>query len=74
MIVPPQHISDAALQGLVEEFITRDGTDYGEIECSLAEKVQQIRQSLQRGETVIVFDSRSETTTLMTRRDAADLL
>lgn len=55
MIVPWDALSADALQGLIEEFVTRDGTDYGEQEISLAERVIQVKQLLQRGEVVILF-------------------
>jgi len=70
MIVPANFISADALSGLIEEFVTRDGTDYGEIEVSLAERVEQVRQQIERGEALILFDSATETTTIV---QAADL-
>ncbi len=54
--IPYQQLSDEALQGLVEEFITREGTDYGERELSLAAKVALVMSQLQSGKAVVVFD------------------
>jgi uncharacterized protein YheU (UPF0270 family) len=34
-IIPVNKLSPEALQGVIEEFISRDGTDYGEMEVSL---------------------------------------
>lgn len=70
MIIPYQQISPDALQGLIEEFITREGTDYGEIEFSLAQKVSQVERQLARGDIVIVFDSATETVSILTKHDA----
>jgi uncharacterized protein YheU (UPF0270 family) len=70
MIIPYEQISADALQGLVEEFITRDGTDYGEVEFSLEQKVKQVERQLARGDIVIVFDSASESVSILTRHDA----
>ncbi len=56
--------------GLIEEFITRDGTDYGEQEIALEHKVKQIERQLAGGDVVIVFDPASESVSLLTRRDA----
>jgi hypothetical protein len=61
-------LSPAALRALVEEFVTRDGTDYGDIERSLDEKVADVLRQLDRGEVRIVFDPESETTTLVPAR------
>jgi len=70
MIIPYQQISPEALQGLIEEFITREGTDYGEVEFSLAQKVKQVEQQLARGEIAIVFDLATESVSILTRQEA----
>jgi uncharacterized protein YheU (UPF0270 family) len=64
MLIPYQQLSAEALQGLIEEFVTREGTDYGEIEVGLAEKVAQVRRQLESGQAVIVFDPRSGTVSI----------
>jgi len=70
MIIPHQQLSPDALRGLIEEFITREGTDYGEVEISLAQKVKQVERQLTGGEVVIVFDPATETVSLLTKHDA----
>jgi uncharacterized protein YheU (UPF0270 family) len=67
--VPHTALSQAALQGLIEEFITREGTDYGEREHSLEEKRASVQRQIERGEAVILFDPDSETTTLVRREE-----
>lgn len=73
MIIPYEQLSSDALQGLIEEFITREGTDYGEEEIPLNIKVEQIKQLLKRKEVVVVFDVATESASILLRRDA-DLL
>ena len=63
--VAPGELSPAALRALVEEFVTRDGTDYGAVERGLEAKVADVMRQLERGEVRIVFDPDSETTTLV---------
>lgn len=70
MIIPHRQLSPEALRGLVEEYITRDGTDYGMQEFSLLQKVQQVEQLLDRGEVVVVFDITTESVSLLNRQDA----
>lgn len=70
MIIPPNTIESETLERIVEEFITRDGTDYGEFELSLAQKVEALLEQILAGEVVIVFDEASESVNLMNRRDA----
>jgi uncharacterized protein len=70
MIIPHTQISNEALQGLIEDFITRDGTDYGEIEVPLVQKVAQVKRQLERGDIVIVFDPATESVSILTKHDA----
>ncbi|MCD4719807.1 MAG: YheU family protein [Desulfobacula sp.] len=58
-------LSPEALQGVIEEFVTRDGTDYGEIEIPLETKISQVLGQLKSGKAVIVFDHGSETCAIL---------
>ncbi len=62
-------VSPEALRGLIEEFVTRDGTDYGDVERSVEEKIAQVTAQLASGEARIVFDPETETTGIAMRRD-----
>ncbi len=57
--VPYRALSAQALRGVVEAFVLREGTDYGEREISLESKVAQVMRQLERGEARIVFDPRT---------------
>ena len=59
--IPYQQLSSDVLQALIEEFICREGTDYGEVEFTLSEKANQLLARLQEGKAVIVFDPATET-------------
>ena len=65
MLIPPNQLSHKALTGLIEEFVTREGTDYGCIEYDLSEKVAQVKAQIDRGDVVIIFDSATESVNLM---------
>lgn len=67
--VPVDAIAPDVLQALLEEFVTRDGTDYGERERSLEEKVATLRASLARGDARIVFDPATESVTVVLTRE-----
>ena len=47
--------------GIIEEFVTREGTEYGESEISLEMKCQEVRQQLRDGEAFITFDEELQT-------------
>jgi len=67
--IPFDQLSIEALQGVLEEFVTRDGTDYGEVETPLETKINQVLNQLKSGKAVIVFDPESETCNILRSSD-----
>lgn len=65
VIVPFEKISEEALDGLINEFILREGTDYGQKEYTLQEKHEQLKKQLISGKIKIVFDSQEQTASLI---------
>lgn len=65
--IPMNRLSREALDGLIEEFVTRDGTDYGLQEQTLEQKKIAVIRQLERGEIAIVFDSESETCNIIVK-------
>ena len=61
MQIPHTALSPEALQNLLEEFVTREGTDYGLHTYSLADKVRHVRRQVETGRAVILYDPRSST-------------
>ena len=72
--VPLQRLQEGVLRALLEEFASRDGTDYGEQELSLVQKVLALEGQLKRGELQILYDADSEQWDLLPREQAATLL
>lgn len=62
--IPVNKLSPEALQGVIEEFISRDGTDYGEIEASRELNFRQVKYKLENGLAVLIFDDETETTNI----------
>jgi uncharacterized protein YheU (UPF0270 family) len=69
IIVPAERLSPQALNGLIEEFATRNGTDYGRREASLAEKCASIRKQLASGRVKIICDPASQTCNIVMTED-----
>ena len=69
MEIPHQQLSSEALQGLVEEFVSRDGTDYGDHEVSLAQKTRQVIHQLDKGECIIVFDAATDSINIVQKSE-----
>ncbi len=69
LAVAPESLSAEALRGLVEEFVSRDGTDYGASERTLEEKVAGVMRQLDSEEVRIVFDRETQVANLVSARD-----
>lgn len=65
VIVPLEKLSDEAIEGLINEFILREGTDYGKHEYSLEEKHAQVRKQLEAHHVVVVFDTKEESCSIV---------
>lgn len=68
MLIPPTLLEADTLTRLIEDFVTRDGTDNGD-ETPLDTRIQRVRRALDRGEAVIVFDPESQQCQLALKRD-----
>ena len=64
MIIPHRLLSADALRGVIEAFVTREGTDYGIQEVPLATKVHQVQHQLDAGTAVLVYDEASDSCTI----------
>ncbi|MBN9230251.1 MAG: hypothetical protein BGO90_04120 [Legionella sp. 40-6] len=66
-------LSLEALDNLVMDVITRQGTDYGEYEVDILVKKKQLLAQLQLGKAVVVYLSEEEYCTIVTREELAHL-
>lgn len=62
--VPWQSLSEEALRGLVEEYVLREGTDYGHSDYSLSGKVDAVMRQIESGHVLIHYDSYLQSCTL----------
>ena len=60
VVIPHAELSPDALRGVIESFVLREGTEYGEKDFSLEQKVVHVMRQLEQGEAQIVFDPNSE--------------
>jgi uncharacterized protein YheU (UPF0270 family) len=68
--IPLDALSAEALAGVIKSFVLREGTDYGELEFSLEQKMSHVLRQLESGEARIVFDPVSQSVHIM-RSDGA---
>ena len=55
--IPYEQLSPEALHGVIEEFVTRDGTDYGEVEITLETKIDQVLAQIKSGKALATYRS-----------------
>jgi uncharacterized protein YheU (UPF0270 family) len=67
--VPFEELSVAALRGVAEAFVLREGTEYGEQDFTLEQKVEHVIGQLRCGEAMILFDADSASVGVVTRRE-----
>ena len=66
VVVPHTELSPEALRGVVESFVLREGTDYGERDVPFETKVAQVIRQLARGEARIMFDPVTQSVQIVT--------
>lgn len=68
MLIPFEQLAPETLTGLIEDFVTRDGTDHGD-ETPLQVRIERVRHALEKKQAVIVFDIESQQCQLCLRQD-----
>ena len=64
VVVPYTELAPDLLHAVVESYVLREGTDYGEKEFSLEDKVSHVISQLKRGEARIIFDPETESVSI----------
>ena len=67
LVIPWRELSEDALRSLIESCINREGTDYGEREYTLEEKVSQVEKQLASGDLVVVYDTEDKSCSLLAK-------
>ena len=67
--IPWENLSPEALRGVIDDFIMREGTDYGLVEASHETKVKQIQKQLEKKRILLMFDASTESITLVVNKN-----
>ncbi|MCP4445463.1 MAG: YheU family protein [Myxococcales bacterium] len=65
--IPKDRLEPETLRRLIEEYVSREGTDYGQRDYSLDQKIADVMKQIDGGEAVIVYDPDSESCNIVTR-------
>lgn len=71
MRIPIESLAAETLKRVVEEFVTREGTDYGLSSADLQTKVEQVLRQLKKGDALLCFDAESESCQIVPRTHPA---
>jgi uncharacterized protein len=74
VIIPFEQLEQETLEAVLEEFITREGTDYGMYEYSLTQKREQLLAQLKQGRILLCFDPNTQSCTLLNKEDALQVI
>jgi len=66
--IPYDQLNSETLRQLIQEFVSRDGADWGDAGCTLEDKVEQVLQQLKSKQVKVVFDLKSQTANLVVCR------
>ena len=64
MEIPYQKLAPETLNKMIKEFILREGTEYGETEYTIEQKINQVKKQLYSKQISIYFDHEDETFTI----------
>lgn len=67
VLVPPEDLPAELLRAVIEAFVLREGTEYGERDYTLDEKVAHVEQQLRKGDAHIVYDPNTQSVDIRLR-------
>jgi uncharacterized protein YheU (UPF0270 family) len=67
--IPYQQLSPEALEGVIEQFVSRDGLDSGNVNISFDKKVTQVKQRLKSGKAFILYDEELQSCNIISKDD-----
>ncbi len=65
--IPYDALSDEALLGVIDDYVNREGTDYGHRDIDLDQKRDAVRRQLASGRALITYDPHTQTTTIISK-------
>lgn len=74
LVIPYQELSADTLERLIEAFVLREGTEYGEQDISLSEKVTQVKTQIHADQLVILYSELHESVDIITKQQWRQLV
>lgn len=74
LLIPHEQLSSDTLDALIEAFVLREGTEYGELDISLGVKVAQVKSQLEANQLVILYSELHESVDIITKQQWRQLV
>ena len=65
--VPYLDINPETLRNMIEEFVSRDGSDWGDTGGSMEDKIKQVLRQFESGKIKVVFDLTSQSANIVSK-------
>lgn len=72
MLIPIENLTPEALTAVLEDIVTRDGTDYGQQELGMTDKLDRLKSLISSGQAYLIFDEVSESVSCVTKEQAKE--
>jgi len=69
--IPWDKLSPETLMAIIKEYVTRDGTDYGEVDVPLEQKIMQVQNEIISGKALVLFDTKDQSCNIFSSEDPA---
>lgn len=69
VVIPIDVLSESALEGIIKEYVLREGTEYGQTEYSFEQKIEEVHRQLASGAAKVLYDAISETCTIVLKSE-----
>ncbi len=66
-LIPHDSLAAETLQSILEDLVTRDGTDYGDYDLTIDQKVIKAKKLLESKLAFLLFDTESETIKILSK-------
>jgi hypothetical protein len=67
--IPYNQLSPEALEGLITQFVSRDGNDSGNVEAAFVKKIESVKSQLKSGKALILYDPETQSCNIVSKDD-----
>ena len=62
-------LSSEALEEIITQFVSRDGSDSGNVDAAFEKKVESVKSQLKSGNALILYDPETQSCNIVSKND-----